>query len=112
MVLTFTKVYVYVHIIGLICLCWHTAICFSFNNINYLCVVREDYRATRYVVRFEKGGSRYGELTTTRIDDEYVEDDEYYYLKIQTGLLPNDVVIDGPDTAKIILVNEDGKYNL
>ena len=51
-------------------------------------------------------------MTTTRIDDEYVEDDEFYYLKIQTGLLPNDVVIDGPDTAKIILVNEDGKYNL
>ena len=48
-------------------------------------------------------------MITERKDDEYVEDDEYYLLKIVTELLPRDVVIDGPDTTKIILVNEDGK---
>ena len=82
------------------------AICF---NISHLCVEGKDYKSKRYEVSFVRGRSRYGELTTEKKDDEYVEDDEYYFLKIVTELLPKDVVIDGPDTTKIILVNEDSR---
>ena len=71
-----------------------------------------DYKVQghKYIISFAKGGSRYASLQINRTDDDLVEDDEFYYLEIVTQTLHPDVNAINPSAAKIILVNEDGKY--
>lgn len=67
--------------------------------------IRQNYRG----VTFVKGGSKYIELKTNRSDDDLVEIDEVYCLKIEDTLLPSRVKVCHPNETRIILVNEDGK---
>ena len=70
-----------------------------------------DYKAQDYrsAARFEKQGSRYAELKIKPINDDLVEQDEFYYLKIYRDTLHDRVTAIEPTTCKIIIVNDDGK---
>ena len=63
----------------------------------------------RIAARFEKDGSRYAELKIEPINDNLVEQNEFYYLKIYAETLPNRVVTTNPATSKIIILDDDGK---
>ena len=68
-------------------------------------------QGSNYIITFPKGGSRYSDyLPINRTNDNLVEDDEYYSLKIVTEILHEDITAINPSTAKVILVNQDGKY--
>ena len=49
------------------------------------------------------------DLTIKRINDELVEGNEFYFLKIVPGSLHDRVKLDSPNCTKIILVDNDGK---
>jgi len=75
----------------------------------YICVGGKDYKRQQYRdVRFARGGSRYYELKTEFMDDDEVEDDECYYLIIETSTLPDRVVAVSPNMTKVCLTNDDG----
>ena len=70
-----------------------------------------DYEKQHYRdVLFLSGGRTYFDLTTKRNNDELVEGNEFYYLTIESGTLPERVTAVSPSTTKIILVDDDGKY--
>lgn len=73
-----------------------------------------DYKVQNYrrEAVFEKGGRRYIELDIETINDDLVEDDEFYYLKIEPATLPDRVIPVNPSTCKIIIMNNDGTYVL
>ena len=75
------------------------------------CVDGVDYEKQHYRnVFFKSGGSTYLDLPTKRINDELVEGNEFYYLKIVPDTLPERVTAVSPSTTKIILLDDDGKY--
>ena len=67
----------------------------------------QDYRND---ARFQRNGKKYFELDVNITDDDLVEDDEIYYIKIEPVTLPDRVVTGNPPSCKIIIVNDDGKY--
>ena len=78
------------------------------------CVGGVDYETQHYRnVVFESGRNRYLELTTKRTnDDDLVEGNKFYYLKIEPETLHERVTAVYPSTTKIILFDDDGKYSL
>ena len=75
------------------------------------CIAKSDYDTQDYrsIARFEERGSRYIELKIVPKDDDLVEDDEFYYLKIEPETLHNRVVAGNPSTTRIIIQNDDSK---
>lgn len=70
-----------------------------------------DYKPQDYrnAARFVNDGSRYAELKIEPINDNLVEQNEVYYLKIYPEILPDRVVTTNPATLKIIILDDDGK---
>lgn len=58
---------------------------------------------------FEEHGSRYAELKIEPINDDLVEQDEVYYLRILRETLHDRVVTTKPEICEIIILNDDGK---
>ena len=72
-----------------------------------------DYRKQHYRnkngVAFEKNGNLYFDLAIERLQDELVEGDEFYYLRIETDALHKRVTAIDPSFTKVIIVDNDGK---
>ena len=67
----------------------------------------QDYRnASKYL----RDGSKYIDLKIEPNDDELVEDDEVYYLEIESITLPNRIVLGNPPKCKVVIQNDDGEY--
>ena len=56
------------------------------------------------------GGSKYAEFRTEFINDDIVEDDECYCLRIVPDTLPDRLVAINPNFTKICILNDDSKY--
>ena len=75
----------------------------------YICVGGEDFIVPPLTtVTFTSGGNRFYQLQTEFIDDDLVEDDECYFLKIEPITLPDRVVAVSPNTTKVCILNDDG----
>jgi len=74
----------------------------------YPCVGNEDYVIQNYRVIFYAGQTRY-KLKLHVIDDDIVEEDEYYFLNISSPL-PSGVSLARYEATKITIKDDDGKY--
>jgi len=74
----------------------------------YPCVGNKDYEIQNYIVTFYPGQMRY-KLKLYVIDDEIVEENEYYFLNISSSL-PSYISIAGYGATKIIIKDDDGKH--
>ena len=81
-------------------------------NINHLCayVGDEDYETQNYSPIFYPGETRQ-RLLLDLIDDDTVEDTEYYFLNISSSL-PERVSIARYAATKITIIDDDGKLYL
>ena len=86
-------------------------------HINYLCVENSDYKIERYTVDFTADGrSRTIDsdpFVIEPIDDDQVEADESFELRIMNGSLPSygldRVIATYPAFVRFIITNDDGK---
>jgi len=74
----------------------------------YPCVGNEDYEIQNYIVTFYAGRTRY-KLKFHVIDDDIVEENEYYFLNISSSL-PSSVSIARYEATKITIRDDDGKH--
>jgi len=74
----------------------------------YLCVGNKDYEIQNYISTFRAGQTQY-KLRIDVIDDDIVEEDEYYFLNISSSL-PSGVSIARYEATKITIKDDDGKY--
>ena len=55
-------------------------------------------------------GERNGSFEISIIDDKMLESDELFDLNINTNTLPDGIIVGSPDTATVIITNDDSKY--
>ena len=55
-------------------------------------------------------GERNGSFEISIIDDKILENDESFDLNINTNTLPGGITVGSPDTATVIITNDDSKY--
>ena len=55
-------------------------------------------------------GERNGSFEISIIDDKILENDESFNLNINTNTLPDGITLGSPDTATVIITNDDSKY--
>ena len=55
-------------------------------------------------------GERNGSFEISIIDDKMLESDELVDLNINTNTLPDGITVGSPDTATVIITNDDSKY--
>jgi len=74
----------------------------------YPCVGNKDYVIQNYIVTFYAGQAQY-KLKLNVIDDDIVEEDEFYFLNISISL-PSGVSLARYEATKITIRDDDGKY--
>ena len=75
--------------------------------VNLLCVGDQDYEIQNYSPVFYPGETRRG-LLLDLIDDDTVEDTEYFFLNISSSL-PERVTIGRYASTKITIIDDDGE---
>ena len=55
-------------------------------------------------------GERNNSFEISIIDDKILENDESFDLNINTNTLPDGIIVGSPDTATVIITNDDSKY--
>ena len=78
--------------------------------ITYLCVGDEDYEIQNYNPVFYPGETKHT-LLLDLVDDDIVEDNEFYFLNISESL-PQHVTVGRYPSTKIIIQDDDSKLHI
>ena len=69
----------------------------------------DDYNVGPYSVIIPAGETS-GSFEISIIDDQMLENNESFDLNIDINTLPDDVTLGSPDSATMIIINDDSKY--